>query len=151
MSVNLEDLAQAVIAASDRYTKLILLVGPKGSGKTELLRAYSQQTGTPYIPVGGRVAERLLSTPPCFRDTEAGNALADLCPGPEPFLLDNLEVFFDVSLRLDPYRLLTGLARTKTIVAAWPGSLQNGTLTYASPGHREYRSIPAPEAECLLL
>lgn len=151
MPINLASLTQAMTTASDRYTKLVLLVGPKGSGKTELLRAYAQKTGTPYIPAGGPIAERLLATPSRFRDTEAGNALAELCPGPGPFLLDNLELLFDPSLKLDTYRLLTGLARTKTVVAAWPGSFQDGALTYASPGHREHRSFPAPEAECLSL
>jgi ABC-type hemin transport system ATPase subunit len=37
-------------------------------------------------------------------------------------LLDNVEVLFDVSLKQDPLRLLQGLSRNRTVVAAWSGS-----------------------------
>ena len=42
-------------------------------------------------------------------------------------LLDNIEILFDVSLRQDPLRLLQGLSRNKTVVAAWDGSIDNNT------------------------
>ena len=41
----------------------------------------------------------------------------------EVVLLDNFEVLFDVSLKQDPLRLLQGLSRNKTVVAAWSGSI----------------------------
>jgi hypothetical protein len=144
-------LAQAIADASSRYTSLVLLVGPKGAGKTEQLQACAEATGQPYLPVGSLLAERLAATPPRFRDTEATKVLTECCEGPGPFLLDNLEVLFDPALQLDPYRLLVSLARTRTIVAAWPGVYQNGTLTYAHPGHREYRSLAPSDAICIPL
>lgn len=151
MSSRLEALHQAIQQAASRYTKLVLVVGPRGSGKTELLQAYAQEYNCPYIPVGSLMAERLLVILPRFRDTEADRAMAELCQGTGPFLLDNLEVLFDPELQLDPYRLLTGLARTRTVVAAWPGTSQGNELTYASPGHREYRTFAPNEAICLAL
>lgn len=151
MEPNLTALTQAIAQAPHRYTRLVLLIGPIGSGKTEHLQAYAQTTNSPYLPVGAPLAERLLATPARFRDTEATKALQDLCQGPGPFLLDNLELLFHPDLQLDPYRLLTGLARTRTIVAAWPGTYQNGTLTYAFAGHREYRSLSPADAICLSL
>jgi hypothetical protein len=54
-------------------------------------------------------------------------------------LLDNLELLFDISLKLDPLRCLQDLARDKTIVAAWNGTVTAGHLTYATPDHPEYR------------
>ncbi len=57
-------------------------------------------------------------------------------------LLDNIEILFDVQLKQDPLRLLQRLSRSKTVVAAWNGSIVRGRLTYASPGHREYRHYP---------
>jgi hypothetical protein len=54
-------------------------------------------------------------------------------------LLDNLEILFDVSLKLDPLRCLQDLARDTTIVAAWDGTVTAGYLTYATPDHPEYR------------
>ena len=151
MSPDLTALAQAIAVAHGRYTRLILLVGPIGSGKTEHLKAYARAYSSPYLPVGALVAERLVATPPRFRDTEAARVLQELCQGPGPFLLDNLELLFDPDLQVDPYRLLTGLTRTKTIVAAWPGLFQHGILTYATSGHREYRSLSPADAICIPL
>ena len=63
-------------------------------------------------------------------------------------LLDNVEILFDVTLRLDPLQCLRGLARNRTVVVAWNGTLtSNGEhhsqLSYAEPGHPEYRRYSA--------
>jgi len=60
----------------------------------------------------------------------------------EMILLDNLEVIFDVGLKQDPLRLLQGLSRNKTVVAAWNGTIVENSLIYATPGHLEYRRYP---------
>ena len=54
-------------------------------------------------------------------------------------LLDNIEILFDAALKQDPLRLLQGVSRNRTIVAAWNGTLENRYLTYASPEHPEHR------------
>lgn len=55
--------------------------------------------------------------------------------------LDNLEILFDVSLKLDPLRCFQGLARNRTVVAVWNGSFDK-YLIYAEPEHPEYRRYP---------
>jgi hypothetical protein len=60
----------------------------------------------------------------------------------ELIVLDNLEILFDVALKLDPLRLLEGLARHRTVVAAWNGSIEGDYMTYTAPGHSEYRRYP---------
>jgi hypothetical protein len=86
--------------------------------------------------------------------------------GGETILLDNLEILFEVALKQDPLRLLQGLSRNRTVVAGWNGSIETvspgvkwdllntpqgrqpgmatikGYLTYAVPGHPEYRKYP---------
>jgi hypothetical protein len=57
-------------------------------------------------------------------------------------LLDNIEILFDVSLMLDPLRLLQGLSRNKTVVAAWSGSVEGKHMVYATPDHAEYKRYP---------
>ncbi|HZJ90162.1 MAG TPA: BREX-3 system P-loop-containing protein BrxF, partial [Oscillospiraceae bacterium] len=54
--------------------------------------------------------------------------------------LDNTEILFDVELKQDPLRLLQGLSRNLTVVASWNGTFEKDKLTYAEPGHPEYRS-----------
>jgi hypothetical protein len=57
----------------------------------------------------------------------------------EIILLENIEIIFDVGLKQDPLRLLQGLSRNKTVIAAWNGTIVEDSLTYAVPGHPEYR------------
>jgi hypothetical protein len=60
----------------------------------------------------------------------------------EVILLDNIEVLFDISFRQDPLRLLQGLSRNKTVVAAWSGFIDGEHMVYAVPDHPEYRRYP---------
>jgi len=56
----------------------------------------------------------------------------------ELVLVDHIEILFNVHLKQDPLRLLQGLSRNKTVVAAWNGSIVDGHMTYAVPDHPEY-------------
>ena len=66
-------------------------------------------------------------------------------------LLDNIEILFDVSFEQDPLRLLQGVSRNRTIVAAWNGTLANGYLTYAAPEHPEHRRYSRDDRGDLVL
>jgi hypothetical protein len=57
----------------------------------------------------------------------------------EVVLLDNIEILFDPSLQQDPLRLLLNLSRNRTLVVSWNGQIKNNILSYAEPGHPEYR------------
>jgi hypothetical protein len=54
--------------------------------------------------------------------------------------IKNLEVLFDSSLKLDPLDLLKRNARSRKLIAIWPGQLQERHLVYAEFGHVERRS-----------
>ena len=54
-------------------------------------------------------------------------------------LLDNTEILFCADLEQDPMRLLQGLSRNRTVVAAWNGIITEGVLRYATPGHAEHK------------
>ena len=60
-------------------------------------------------------------------------------PPPSTALLDNIEIIFDPVLMQDPLALLQGLSRHRVVVAAWPGAVADGWLTYAEPSHPEHR------------
>jgi hypothetical protein len=61
-------------------------------------------------------------------------------------MLDNLEILFDSGLEVEPLRLLQLSSRNRTIVASWSGGYQDGTLTYAEPGHPEFIQIRQTES-----
>jgi hypothetical protein len=102
---------------AELYQRLMLVVAPAGAGKTTALQAVRDLTGAPLVNVIGNGKNEMI-------------------------LLDNLEVIFDVELKQDPLRLLQGLSRNKTVVAAWNGTIVEDSLIYATPAHPEYRRYP---------
>jgi hypothetical protein len=57
-------------------------------------------------------------------------------------LIDNIELLFDVSLKIDPMHLLKGMSRNKTLIISWSGQVDNGAVIYAEPHHPEYKKYP---------
>jgi hypothetical protein len=93
--------------------------------------------------VGLALGEVLLDVPPSERPMRVAAGLDELVRDRGPVvLLDNLELLFEPSLRVDPLALLDGLSRSRTVVAAWNGAVVGPTLTYAEPGHPEFRVYP---------
>jgi len=137
----LDDLEQRIADVAALQSKLILLVG--ASGKTRLLCASAQRLGTIPCNVGALLARRLTTSPVVERTFAAGGLLreiADSAHAAVPLLLDNLEILFEPSLKVNPLDLVTRLAHARCVVAVWPGELRDERLTYAAPGHAEYRN-----------
>lgn len=130
--------------AGELYYRLIMLVGPAGSGKTAALQAVHERTMTPYVNVNLELSRRMLNLTERRRALQLPRLLAEIADASatDVVLLDNIEVLFDVLLRQDPLRLLQGLSRNRTVVAAWSGSIDGEHLVYAMPGHPEYRRYP---------
>ncbi|MEO5366497.1 MAG: BREX-3 system P-loop-containing protein BrxF [Magnetococcus sp. WYHC-3] len=140
-------LLDAVGQAGQLFHRLILLVGPSGSGKTRLLRDVGQATGWPVINLNLELSKGMLELSSRKRAMKAGRLMAEIVErdGSDVTLLDNLELLFEPSLMLDPLRLLQGMARDRTVVAAWNGRLTDGHLVYAEPGHPEHRRAMAKD------
>ena len=143
---------QAELKALDGcYYRLVLVVGPAGSGKTPALMALAQQHGWPRLNVNLRLAECLLELTPKQRSVQAAERLATIIAdtAAEVVLLDSLELLFAVDLMLNPLRLLQSLSRNRTIIAAWPGQFTGETLSYAEPGHPVARREFRPDARII--
>jgi ATPase family associated with various cellular activities (AAA) len=140
-----DEIARMIDDASASYYRLILVVGPAGSGKTRVLRAVAEGTGLPCITVSLELSQCLLDVPEQRRPLRALEVLSDIVGKAESavVLLDDTELLFDASLKLEPLHCLQRISRQKTVVATWNGALQNGRLVYAVPGHPEYRQYPA--------
>src|SRR5437867_1605112 len=126
------------------YYRLMLVVAPKGTGKTMALQEVAARTGALVINVNLALSHRMLDLTERQRSLRIPRLLEEITAQAdrELVVLDNLEILFDVALKLDPLRLLQGLARHRTVVAAWNGSIEGNYMTYATPGHPEYRRYP---------
>ena len=133
--------------ATELYYRLILVVGRGQSGKTRLLRLVSERAGGTYVNVGLEMSKRLLDAERQQWPLHASEWFGDLISHAtgEPILLDNLEVLFHPALQLDPLPLLQRTSRSRTVIAAWHGTMDNHNLLYANAGHPEFRRYPADE------
>ena len=98
----------------------------------------------PLVNVNLELSRRMLELTERQRALQLPHILREIVSNGDNvmILLDNIEVLFDLTLQQDPLRLLQGLSRNRTVVAAWNGSVSNGSLTYATPDHPEYRRYP---------
>jgi len=131
----------------DLNSKLILLVGPGRSGKTQLLRQLGAKLDIEPLNVGLELGRRLAATPNNKRGFLAGELLREIALHDEqtqerteaPLLLDNLELLFEPSLQINPLELVRQLAHSRRVVAVWPGELRGDRLVYADMSHPEHR------------
>jgi SAM-dependent methyltransferase len=143
-----ESLADKVIRridqAAEQYHRLVVLVAPSGAGKTAALQAVHERTSAPLVNVNLELSRRMLDLTERQRALQLPRLLAEIvgASAADVVLLDNIEALFDVSLMLDPLRLLQGLSRNKTVVAAWSGSVEGKHMVYATPDHAEYKRYP---------
>lgn len=143
-----EPLADRVIRrigqAAELYHRLVMLVAPAGAGKTAALQDVHERTMAPLVNVNLELSRRMLDLTERQRALQLPRLLAEIvgASAADVVLLDNVEILFDVSLKQDPLRLLQGLSRNKTVVAAWSGSIDGEYMVYATPDHPEYKRYP---------
>lgn len=135
----LEQLIEDVAAL---HSKLVLIIGAAGSGKSKLLAELARRRAVSVLEVGSALGRRLATQPVKQRALQAPGILRELVDEHgmgDLLLLDNIELLFDSTLQLDPLDLMRQLARARRVVAAWPGELRHGHLVYAEIGHPEHR------------
>ena len=139
-----ETVIERIGQAGELYHRLVMLVAPAGAGKTATLQGVRDYTDMPLINVNLDLSRCMLELTERQRALQLPRLFAEIVDASETdvVLLDNIEVLFDVALKQDPLRLLQGLSRNKTVVAAWSGSVYGGNVVYAKPDHPEYRRYP---------
>lgn len=143
-------LAAAVRQAASLYYRLVLLAGASGSGKSAALKAIGERTGAPVLNTSLELSRRMLALPKEQWRLQVRPLLQQLMDahgqaGSGVVLLDNVELIFEAGLGQDPLRLLMGLSRNQTIVASWPGLIEDGQLRYAAASHSEHRRYAADQ------
>ncbi len=139
-----EEVSEKIGHAKGLYHRLVLVVGPAGTGKTAALREVSERIDAPLVNTNLELSRQLLDLAERQRPRRTRSLLDQIVAGTasDVVLLDNTELLFDHSLHQDPLRLLQGLSRNRTVAAAWNGSIEGGHLCYAEPGHPEHRRYP---------
>ncbi len=139
-----DQILKQVEQAAELYYRLILIVAPAGAGKTTALQGVGDRTGATLVNLNLELSRRMLELTERQRALQLPRLLREIVGngGGDMILLDNIEVIFDIDLKQDPLRLLQGLSRNKTVVAAWNGAIVGDYLTYAAPDHPEYRRYP---------
>lgn len=139
-----DQIIRKVKQAADLYHRLLLVVAPVGSGKTSALRDVRDRTGAPLINVNLELSRGMLELTGRQRNLQLPRLLREIVGthDGDTILLDNIEIIFDVGLKQEPLRLLQGLSRNKTVVAAWNGAIVENILTYSAPDHPEYKRYP---------
>ena len=143
-SLLFEDVRDKIEHAKGSYHRLVLVVGPARTGKTAALREVSERTGAPLLNTNLELSRRLLDLAERQRPLRIQRFLEEIIAknANDLVLLDNTELLFDVALRQDPLRLLQGLSRSRTVAASWNGTIDDGHLRYAEPGHPEHQRYP---------
>ena len=92
----------------------------------------------PCINVGQELSTELSKIPPDERSIRASVCLADIVASYKAATLEHIEVLFTPSLRLDDIEAIRAACRNRKLCVAWPGIIQDNTLTYATPDSPEY-------------
>ncbi len=125
------------------YTKLILVVAPHNSGKTELLMKLSEASSIPRINLNLELSKLLIDVPAKRRSSKVDRFVTDIVQrhynDSRAIILDNIELLFAVELESDPLRLFEKIGRNHLLIVSWAGKTQGTILSYAEPGHGEYR------------
>ena len=138
----LEELERRVEEVAALHSKLVLLIGPPRGGKSALLAELATRKMIEPLNVGLELGRELAMIPQAQRHLQVDDVLRVLISKHarnDLVLIDNIEILFDRTLRVDPLGLLKRQARATRIVAAWPGELRNGRLLYARLGHPEHQ------------
>lgn len=144
MTASLATLTQMVSAIGDLNRQLILLVAPRGGGKTQLLRELGAKLHCEPLNVSLLLGRRLAATPYDQRGFAVGALLREFADQERttgPLLLDNLEILFEPSLQINPIDIIKRLAHARPVVAVWPGTVWGDRLLYADRNHPEQRDF----------
>ncbi len=141
-------IAASIASLDSLYHRLLLVVGPSRSGKTEALRSLADGHDWPLVNVSLSLSEHLMGLSPGRRAVNAPKVLHDLLEGSGGgvLLLDNTELLFSTGLELDPLHLLQAVSRHRATVASWAGCYQGKRLTYGNADHPEFRRYENPAA-----
>jgi hypothetical protein len=136
----LKDLLDVISSVQSAYHKLVIIAGLSGSGKTRLLNQVAGQLQIPVINLNLKMSERLLALTKRQRRLKAEEIARDVIDEQNGLkvCLDNIELLFDSSLRLNPLVLLQDISRNRLVVSSWNGTYDGKHLNLGYRGHPDF-------------
>lgn len=116
------DLKSNISKVSETKYKLLLIVGAPGSGKSKIIREFSQDTGIPIIDLD----KIFTNTSPDQLMNEMKNFLKTYNQG--VLLLDNKKILYDKNSTIDLMEFLKEVSLNIPVVATWNGKIEDGQL-----------------------
>lgn len=141
MQKNVDAIISRLPSLRQEYYRVFLIVGKSGAGKTKLLHEIRTSLDVPLLNVNLAITKQLITFSQMQRKTQVQRVFSDFIfqQSSETILLDNIEVIFDRELQIQPLDLLNRNARNKTLIASWPGYINDDKLFYAIPDHPEFK------------
>ena len=143
--LGLPQLLDTIRATPGAYYKLTILAGGARSGKTRLIKQVANQLDLPIINLSLLLSQRLLSQTNRQRALNAEDFATEVIDEnyKSGLCLDDTELLFDSTLRLNPLGFLQDVSRNRLIVATWNGIVTGGELRFGHTGHPDFFSQPA--------
>lgn len=140
--IRLPQLLDTIRATTGAYYKLTIIAGVARAGKTHLIKQVAKQLDLPIINLSLFLSQRLLSQNHRQRTLNAENFAADVIDEnyKSGLCLDDTELLFDSTLKLNPLVFLREISRNRLIVATWNGVVSGGELRFGQSGHPDHFS-----------
>ncbi|MBO8173527.1 MAG: BREX-3 system P-loop-containing protein BrxF [Bacillaceae bacterium] len=141
-----EEMKQSVQFALEqlegRRHRLLLLVSEDQRKLYQVLNDVASKHQIPILNMNLSLSEELINVPVDRRPRKVGEIVEKILRHQKKDLviISHIELLFDHSLHLNPIKLFEELSKTKTLIVGWNGKYENNVLSYADPGHSDYRS-----------
>lgn len=111
------------------YFRLILIVGDQGSGKTRMIKDLDTKLKWPRINLNLSLSEALMTYPIQKRPMIISHLFNEFFNAhAHGYLIDNTEVLFDKSLKINPISLLKHASRNRTIICTLNGQIRQSDV-----------------------
>lgn len=116
------DMNKKIEELNDVKYKLLLVIGNPGSGKSKIIREYSQESGIPIINLDTIFA----NTPSDMLIEEMKNFLSTYHQ--KVLLIDNKKILYSKNSKIDMLAFLKEISKQIPVVATWNGKIEDGQL-----------------------
>ena len=116
------NLAQRIEQLHTSEHKLLVIVGGPGSGKSKLIREYSNETGIPMLDL-----DMIFQHTPSDKLVEEMQHFLTTYRQPV-LLIDNKKILYAKNSQIDLLEFLKAASKDKPVVATWNGKVEDGQL-----------------------